>query len=338
MPKTVQYQAGAIVYFLGEDGGEKIYLLQSGAVNLTYQNIETGANVSDPVQTGEFFGVKAALGRYPQEENAIVTGESTIIVFTIPEFEQLAGANPRIIIKMLKVFSNQLRRVHRHIAHIMVTKGYDPEDSEQSLFNVGEYYFKNKRNSQAEYIFGRYLTHYPAGKNAAQAVKFLNTLHGKGVLGERSVQGEWGITEAAPKVPAASKPPEAGPDITQNYYDAVSFISQGKFQQALALLKKIQDGKGDPEYVAKSSYETGRCFFMMDKFDECIQHFTQMLTTYPRHPRMGDALFFVAKSFEKGGEKDRAASFYRKIRSMVPDEEDPLAAKAKRALTALGEV
>ncbi|GHV73184.1 catabolite gene activator protein [Spirochaetia bacterium] len=320
MPKTVQCQAGAIVYFLGEDSGEKIYLLQSGTVNLAYQNIETGANASDPVQTGEFFGVKAALGRYPQEENAIVTGESTIIVFTIPEFEQLVGANPRIIIKMLKVFSNQLRRVHRHIAHIMVDKGYDPEDSEQSLFKVGEYYFKNKRNSQAEYIFGRYLTHYPAGKNAALAVKFLNTLHG--------ITGA--AFNGAPKVPE--------PDITQNYYDAVSFISQGKFQQAFVLLKKIQDGKGDPEYVAKSSYETGRCLFMMDKFDECIQHFTQMLTSYPKHPRMGDALFFVAKSFEKGGEKDRAVSFYRKILSMVPGDEDPLTAKTKRALTALGEV
>ncbi|GHV75506.1 hypothetical protein AGMMS49942_03270 [Spirochaetia bacterium] len=174
MPKTVQYQAGAVVYFQKESGGEKIYLLQSGAVNLTYQNIETGASTSDPVQTGEFFGVKSALGRYPQEENAIVTGESTIIVFTIPEFEQLVSANPRIIIKMLKVFSNQLRRIHRHIA------GEEPENSEQSLFQVGQYYLKNKRHSQAKYIFGRYLTHYPTGKNAANAVKYLDFLRGKG--------------------------------------------------------------------------------------------------------------------------------------------------------------
>jgi TolA-binding protein len=344
MPKTVQYQAGAIVYFQGEPSAEKIYLLQSGSVNLAYQNIKTETNVSDPVQAGEFFGVKSALGRYPQEENAIVIGESAIIVFTVPEFEQLVSANPRIIIKMLKVFSNQLRHIHRDIAYIMVNEGYNPEDSEQSLFNVGQYYLKNNRYSQAGYIFGRYLTYYPSGKKTAETVKYLNFLHSKGVI------------EAAPNISAVSKVPVATPiteakqeaaggqmpdgddgsDTAQAYYDAVSFISQGKFQQALGVLKKIQDTKVDPEYIAKSSYEIGRCFFMMHKFDECIRHFTQMLTTYPKHPKMGDALFFIAQSYENRGKQDRAEAFYRKILSMVPDGEDPLNRKAKKALTALG--
>jgi TolA-binding protein len=340
MPKTVPYQAGAIVYFQGEPGAEKIFLLQSGAVNLAYQNIETGANISDPVQTGEFFGVKSALGRYPQEETALVTGESAIIVFTIPEFEQMVSTNTRIIMKMLKVFSNQLRRVHRHIAHIMVKKGYDPEDSEQSLFNVGQYYLKNNRYAQAGYIFGRYLTYYPAGENAAEAVKLLNGLHGKGVLRERG---------AAPKESAALKiltPEEAGggpmfdgedgSGIAKDYYDAVSLISQGKFQQALGVLKKIRNVPGDQEYMAKCSYETGRCFFMLRKFDECLRHFTLMLTTYPQHPKTGDALFFVAQSYENLGEKDQAEASYRKILSLIPDEDDPLAVKAKKALAALG--
>ena len=77
---------------------------------------------------------------------------------------------------------------------------------------------------------------------------------------------------------------------------------------------------------------------MMDKFDEGIQHFTQMLTNYPKHPRMGDALFFIAQSYENSERKDLAGAFYRKILSMVPDGEDPLAIKTKKALTALGEV
>jgi CRP-like cAMP-binding protein len=176
MPKTLQYQDGALVYYKGEISGERIYLLRNGKVSLSYQNIETGANVAETVQPGEFFGLKSALGRYPQEENAIVAGESSIMSFSVPEFEQLVSSNTRIIMKMLKVFSNQLRRVHRHITNIMVKEGYNPEDAEQGLFNVGEYYFKNKHLSQARYIFGRYLTYYPSGKNAAAATKRLQSL------------------------------------------------------------------------------------------------------------------------------------------------------------------
>jgi TolA-binding protein len=332
MPKKVQYRDGAVIYFRGENAGEKIYLLQSGKVTLSYQDIETGESLSDSVRPGEFFGVKAALGRYPEEENAIVSRETTIMIFSVPEFEQLASSNIRIIMKMLKIFSNELRRVHRQTANIMEKEGYDPENPEQGLFNVGEYYLKNNRLPQAQYIFGRYLTYYPSGKNAAQAARNLQILYSepaatgpaavpvvkqKSFIGQVVAQGDESATAKA-------------------YYDAVSFISRGKFQQAFTILKKILDDAEDPGYVAKGSFEIGRCLFMLNKFDECIQHFTRMLTSYPRHPNLPDALFLMAQSYENRGKKDMAEVFYKKILSMVPDGDNPINMKVKTALATLG--
>jgi TolA-binding protein len=347
MPKTLRYKDGAVIYFQGEDSAEKIYLLQSGKVCLSYEDIETGKNLSDLVQPGEFFGVKAALGRYPEEENAIVVQETTIMVFSIPEFEQLVSSNTRIIMKMLKVFSKQLRRIHRQTSNIMEKEGYDPENPEQGLFNVGEYYLKNKRIPQARYIFGRYLTYYPSGKNAAQAAKNLHFMRGEGTMcppeGERPGADD-------PRASVAAMPrsvPVAGEsslgqgtkenDADKAYYDAVSLISQGKFQQAFAILQAILETNVDPELMAKSSYEIGRCLFMMNKFDECVRHFTAMITNYPKHPNLEDALFFMARSHESGGKKEMAEVFYKKILSMVPDGDAPVIAKARKALAALGE-
>jgi TolA-binding protein len=88
--------------------------------------------------------------------------------------------------------------------------------------------------------------------------------------------------------------------------------------------------------VAKSIYEIGRCLFMLGKYDDCISHFSGMLTTYPRHPDLGEALFFIGQSYEKQGKKDNAATFYRKLLSMVPDEENAVNMKSKKALQALG--
>ncbi|MFP3040819.1 cyclic nucleotide-binding domain-containing protein [Treponema primitia] len=335
MPKTVQYRDGAVIYFQGENAADKIYLLQSGNVTLHYQDIETGEHISDPVQAGEFFGVKAALGRYPEEENAIVAHETTIMIFSVSEFEQLASSNIRIIMKMLKIFSKQLRRVHRQTANIMEKEGYDPENPEQSLFSVGEYYLKNKRFPQAQYIFGRYLTYYPSGKNAGKAARNLQIMRT-----ESSTESALD-TPAAPEAKRKSSigqvvTAEDGSAAAKAYSDAVSCISQGKFQDAFVTLKKILDDAADPGFMAKSSFEIGRCLFMMNKFEECIQHFTIMLTSYPKHPNLPDALFFIAQSHELRGKKDMAEVFYTKILSMVPDRDNPVNIKAKSALAALG--
>ena len=169
MSKPLQYYAGSLIYYKGEDAN-KIYILQCGKVSLVYTDIETGNDVRTPVQPGEFFGVKSALGRFPREENAIVRVDSTVIAFTVPEFEELAMSNTRIILKMLKVFSNQMRRTHAQVASLLDAEEVNPD---VGLFTIGEKYLKNQNFAHAQYVFNRYLVHYPAGENAEQVKKYL---------------------------------------------------------------------------------------------------------------------------------------------------------------------
>ena len=328
MPKPLQYRAGSLIYFQG-DPADKVFILQAGRVNLAYQDIETGQDVHDMVQPGEFFGVKSSLGRYPREENAIALQDSTLMAFTVPEFEALAMANTRIIMKMLKVLSNQLRKIHKQVSSLMAKEEQNPE---AGLFSVGEYYLKAKNYGQARYIFSRYLTYYPSGRNAAQAA---NNLQQSEIAMAKSVpQGGKGPEPASGKA-AASAPPQNMTDTAKAYYDAVSLISQEKYQQAYLAFKKIVDANDDTEYVAKSCFEIGCCFFLLNKYDECIQYFTMMITKYPKHPDLADALFYMGQSYEKNGRNDQAATFYKKILSMPGDVDDGTHIKARRALKAL---
>ena len=80
MSKVVHYKANSIVYFKG-DMNEYVYLLKAGKVDLRYNDIETGAELHDLIQSGEFFSVKSSLGKYPKEETAVVLSNSQIIVF-----------------------------------------------------------------------------------------------------------------------------------------------------------------------------------------------------------------------------------------------------------------
>jgi TolA-binding protein len=332
MPQPLQYRSGSLIYFQG-DPAEKVFILRNGKVNLVYQDVETGQDIHDLVQPGEFFGVKSALGRYPREENSVVLQDATIMAFSVPEFEALAMANTRIIMKMLKVFSNQMRRIHHQVSNLM-EKDEQP-NPEAGLFNVGQYYFKNKRFAQARYVFSRYLTYYPTGRNAGQAAKDLEAVEIALAKGLSAAASPAASKAGAPKAGAPGAAAPGKPDAAKAYYDAVSLISQQKYQEAYQDFKTIVDSSGDLEYTAKSSFEIGRCLFLLNKFEDCIKYYTMMITRYPKHPDLGDALFFMGQSYEKGGKRDQAATFYKKVLSMSGDDDDGAHIKAKRALKAL---
>jgi TolA-binding protein len=322
MPKTLQFRPGAVIYFQG-DAADKIFLLQKGAVNLTYQDIETGQDIHETVQGGEFFGVKSALGRYPREENSMAMTETTLMAFTVPEFEQLASGNTRIILKMLKVFSTQMRRVHKQLSSLTESTTENPE---MGLFKVAEYYVKNKRFSEARYVCSSYLTYYPAGKFADKASKYLEAAE--------IYLKKYG--KAPPDARPAAAPGSNLANAAKAYYDALNVFSREKYQEAYATLQKIVADGWDPEYVSKSIFDMGRCIFFMGKYDECLKYYTQMLIKHPKHPDMAEILFFMGQCHDKLKHSEQAASFYRKVVSLPGDDKSGARAKAQKALAALG--
>jgi len=331
MPKPLQYRSGSVIYFQG-DPADKIFILQNGKVSLGYQDIESGGEIRDSVQPGEFFGVKSALGKYPREENAMALSDTTVMAFTVPEFENVAMANSRIIMKMLKVFSNQMRRVHKHVSRLMAKEEEPPEDS---LFNVGEFYLKNKRFSHAIHVFGRYLTFHPSGKHAVQASKNLEIAENAlASYGDGKGPGMAINSIEAPVKQKASLSPEDSAKAEKAYHEAANLIGQGKFQEAFLSFKTIADTCADPAWTAKSSYQVGRCMFLLNKYEDSLKYLTNLLTSYPKHPDLSEIMFIMGQCNEKSGRKDQAAAFYKKILSMGTGSEGTLE-KVKRALNLL---
>ena len=61
--------------------------------------------------------------------------DSNVIAFSIPEFEQVVTQNTRIILKMLKVFSNQLRRIHKRVQNLLYSEvAVKPETGDNFVF------------------------------------------------------------------------------------------------------------------------------------------------------------------------------------------------------------
>lgn len=327
----MSFKANSVVYFRG-DVSDRIYILKSGRVSLNSTDIETGQEIHDYIQTGEFFGVKSALGKYPREEDAVVLSDSSVLMFTVPEFEQLVSQNTRIIMKMLKVFSNQLRRLHAKVSGLLAEE--EQENPEMGLFNIGQYYLGKKRYQQALYAFRRYLTYYPSGRMNAKATEFAQKA-------EQFAQ-EYGagkgpsITGVSSGVEEVSKPDRGRQlsDAAKEFYAAVSTFSQQKYAEALKAFKTIAENGSDEEYRIKSLFEMGRCFYSLKQFDACIKHFTGLIQRYPKIPELPDALYYVGQSYQEKGDTTRAASFYKKIVSM-PGAGEALLRKVRRAMKSL---
>lgn len=158
MPKAMSYTKGSIIYFSG-DKDERIFILQKGFIVLTSTEAETGQTVTEYVKEGEFFGVKSALGRFPRDETATVAVDSSVISMSVPEFEQLFSSNKQVIMKMLKVFSKQLRSVHKKIESILGNGA--TVNLETGMISIAQSFYNDEQYRSCCDVCLKFLTLYP---------------------------------------------------------------------------------------------------------------------------------------------------------------------------------
>lgn len=303
MPKPVFYRANAIIYFQG-DKAEGIPILKEGKVELSYEDLQTGTEIREPIQTGEFFGVKAALGHNPHDETAMAVSDSTVVIFSVSEFEELVSGNPRVLMKMLQVFSTQLRRIHHQVQNLL-SADRAGTSQEAGLFAVGEYYLKEQQYSQASHAFRSCLTHWPEGLYASRA--------------------ELKADEAEAAHAAAMENTDSGDDDSANGYDRMNtaeidnYYKLGKYRDAMKGCLSIIDDGQDSESVAYAEYLLGCCLYRLERHDDAMTQLASVIRKHPKHPRLGEAVWYMGLCHEASGDDDKALGFIRKAGKIVPE-------------------
>jgi len=157
MPRAMQYTKGSIIYFEG-DRDERIFIMQQGAVLLSSTDIESGLPTADQVKSGEFFGVKSALGHFAREETATALVPTVAVAMTVQEFELLFSNNKALIMKMLRVFSNQLRQIHKKTESIL---NNITEDQQSGMLAVAKSFYDEELYRSACDVYIKFLKRYP---------------------------------------------------------------------------------------------------------------------------------------------------------------------------------
>ena len=170
MPKAVQFSRGSIIYFSGETD-DKVFILQQGVVILTSVDIETGLTVTEQVKPGEFFGVKSSLGHFPREETATTITDSIVVSMNVQEFEKVFSSNQQVILKMLKVFSGQLRQIHKKTESVL---NKDPIEINplMGMFNVAKSFYEDEQFRSCADVCLKILTRFPNASNKEEIARF----------------------------------------------------------------------------------------------------------------------------------------------------------------------
>lgn len=356
MPTSRRYSGGSIVYFQG-DKGDEIYVLQSGRIIMISTALDTGEELKSDVQKGEFFGVKSSLGRYPREETAQVLGNTTVLVFTQNEFEQLVMKNTRLIMKMLRVFSKQLRDVHRQVREVLKTGAARSPSFE--LMNVGESFYRSGNIDHATYVFTKYLEHYPGGQYVSRAKEFIEmTRRGQSYPTGYSplIEGsngdidpgmvEQGMMPAAnsaddPFALNVGQSPSRRTErtIADIFYEAIDFFSKEKYGEALEKYNEVLGAKNfrdkeEAEIFSRAHYEKARTEIKINKLNDASASFSLYLKKFPTGEYVKESIFQMGLIADMKGNRDRARTLYHKVATMMP--RDSITNEARKRLQKLG--
>ncbi len=332
MPQVRTYKKGSIIYFDGETKNNFAYLLKSGACTRTKLAPETVQPERTRVNVGEFFGIKAALGVLQRDEMIQVSADSVVYVFTPKEFEDVIKKNVSIIFKMLKAFSNELRRIHKAIENLLHTDGSGGSNPESGLLGIGTYYLSQKKYRQAKYAFEKFLKRHGDSEDAAEAKQNLEMI-------EEALQNQGGGSESAgaddeeaetpaPKT-AASKDwelletpqsfqPEAGDSPEHKVFKDLAFIySKKEFSKLESALPKLEALLGD-EYQPGALFEKillmrSRSKFYAKKYEEAMALAKDLVKNYKGSPWIFPAMAVIAESYRMQGQLDHAKAVYQKI-------------------------
>ena len=314
MPKAVQYSANSVIYFSG-DFDARVYLLHSGHIALNSLDIETGAQITEYIKTGEFFGVKSALGNYPREESAMVLTDALVYTFSVAEFESFAQTNTRIILQMLKVFSIQLRNIHHQLESLMDSK--QQTNNEDGLFTVATAFYKSQHYQAAAQVAARYRALYPKGKHLAAIGPIIaNSAQMAGrSFGEARQPDNANVPPGGPS--GTSQPePQSDNSVELTFQLAEDLAKQQKWADAYKQYHTIVELKQGPNIEA-AYLGAARCLYKQAEYVRCLPLGTGFITQFPKSLKLAEILMFLGLCYQGMERPDKALPFYDKALTMA---------------------
>ena len=175
---TANFGKDSYIAVEGRQRADSFFIVRQGTVKIM-RKIAVKSDGEELLVAGDIFGVAPAMSSLSHIESAVAVTDVTLIVIRPQQYPALIQRNPQIAVKILDQLSVRLRLLDSALAGLAQRNGANPaEDGPPRLFDVGEYYFRQKQYGRAFYAYNSYLKYCPEKKHLAAASKRLDELAG----------------------------------------------------------------------------------------------------------------------------------------------------------------
>jgi CRP/FNR family transcriptional regulator, cyclic AMP receptor protein len=105
------------VIFAEDELGEKMYIIQSGVVQIT-KKIDGRDHLLAELGKGEFFGEMAIVSNITRSASAVASGTVEILAFDRQGFEAMIGKNTKIAMSIIDKLSKRLQNANAQIQQL----------------------------------------------------------------------------------------------------------------------------------------------------------------------------------------------------------------------------
>ncbi|MGL4367995.1 MAG: Crp/Fnr family transcriptional regulator [Brevinemataceae bacterium] len=175
--KTVNFRAGTYVYVEEQSDSGEFYIVRQG--KLIEEN-PLNSLTGEPeliIGAGDFFGVLDCMSRRPRISSIKVLEDSSLIIVRYEQFELLIKQMAPVAMKIIRYFSNRLRKYNTTITEFTSNKQGVINTGLANLINIGKYYESQGQYDLAGYAYTKYLEAYPDAFDAGDIRDKLSSLH-----------------------------------------------------------------------------------------------------------------------------------------------------------------
>ena len=168
--RYVNFNQGSYIVFEGIHKADRFFIINQGKVKIT-KEAQVEGEKDEILGPGDFFGVVSTMSFQNHIETALALTDVVVITVYQNQYEQLIQKNPQVAKKIMMQFSKKLRHLNLLLAKLTLNNTAD--DGPAHLYNVAEYFSRNKMHRQAFYTYTQYLKHCPGGEHATNAKRRL---------------------------------------------------------------------------------------------------------------------------------------------------------------------
>ena len=123
-------------------------------------------------------------------------------------------------------------------------------------------------------------------------------------------------------LPGTALMPATAPELKQAAYDAaVELLKAGDYKKAAAAFSTFGAEWPKSAYAADAVYWRGSCLFALEQYKSTINVQNSLIRSYPKHPRVADAMISVASSQAALGNVKAASATLAKVIKQYPNSD-----------------